>query len=171
MINYHGFLEKKLKVSDFIVTKSDLKGNIIYANQIFINISGFKENELLNQPHNIVRHEDMPSVIFKFLWEELKKDNEVFAFVKNKSKDNSFYWVFAHVTPSKDENDKITGYYSVRRKPSYKAIEFIEKFYDTLKEEEYIHGKKASEKLFYLTVKDKETYNKIINNLQKDTNV
>jgi PAS domain S-box-containing protein len=79
--------ELVMREQDFIVSKTDLKGRIIYGNEIFIEFSGYQEHELLGSQHNIVRHPDMPRVVFKLLWDYLTEDKEIFAFVKNMSKD------------------------------------------------------------------------------------
>ena len=118
--------------NEFIVSKTNMSGKITYGNSKFIAISGYKESELLDQPHNILRHPDMPSTIFKYLWNQIKKREEVFAYVINKTKQNDFYWVMAHVTPSFDENSSIIGYHSVRRKPKAKALATIAPLYQSI---------------------------------------
>lgn len=128
--------EKLLGEHDFIVSKTDLKGFITYGNRIFIEISGYEEGELLGAPHNILRHPDMPRVIFKLLWETIQAKREIFAYVKNLAKDGSFYWVFANITPSLDAQGNLIGYYSVRRKPRPEAIQMVTGLYRNLLEAE-----------------------------------
>ena len=94
--------EKVMREGDLIVSKTDIKGRITYGNRTFNEFSGFTENELLGTQHNIIRHPDMPRAVFKLLWDRLQAGQEVFAFVKNISKDGSFYSVLANVTPSYD---------------------------------------------------------------------
>lgn len=148
---------------EFIVSKTDLKGRITYGNALFIQISGYDETELINQPHNILRHSDMPAVVFKLLWKEIQAGNEIFAYVKNKNKDGDFYWVFAHVTPSFDTNRAISNYHSVRRKPSLKALEIIKPLYSKLLQKEKSEGVKASEEMLLQVLKDKGlTYDEFI---------
>lgn len=118
--------------NEFIVSKTDLSGHITYGNDLFIRISGFSEKELLHSPHNILRHPDMPKLIFKFLWERVRDGKEIFAYVKNQTKDNNYYWVFAHVTPSYDNSGKIIGFHSVRRKPTSEALSVIVPLYTSL---------------------------------------
>jgi PAS domain S-box-containing protein len=130
---------------EFIVSKTDLNGNITYGNPLFIKMSGYTEEELIDHPHNLLRHPDMPAIVFKLLWERIQAGKEIFAYVKNKAKNGDFYWVFAHVTPSFDANRKITNYHSVRRKPSRKAIEVIAPLYEQLLQKERSGGMKASE--------------------------
>lgn len=140
---------------EFIVSKTDLKGKITYCNDLFLKMSGFKELELIDQPHNILRHPDMPAVVFKLLWERIKEGKEIFAYVKNRTKNDDYYWVFAHVTPSFDPNRKIANYHSVRRKPSQKALEVIKPIYATLLQKEKTGGMAASEAALTQLLKDK----------------
>src|SRR4051794_38246850 len=84
----------------FIVSKTDLKGRITYANKAFCDIAGYAEGEVIGQPHSIIRHPDMPRAIFKVLWDAIAEGREVFAYVKNMCRGGDHYWVFAHVTPS-----------------------------------------------------------------------
>lgn len=118
--------------SDVIVSKTNLKGHITYANHVFRKISSFEESELLGQPHSMIRHPDMPRCIFKLLWDKLGADEEVFAYVKNICKNGDYYWVFAHVTPSFDLGGEKVGYHSNRRKPDSASVELIEILYSYL---------------------------------------
>ena len=132
--------EKLMRENDFIVSKTDLKGRITYGNRIFIEFSGYSEQELLGAPHNIIRHPDMPRGVFKFLWDTLGTGDECFAYVKNMAKDGSFYWVFANVTPSYDEGGQVVGYYSVRRAPKRAAIDVMADVYAAMLKEEQKAG-------------------------------
>jgi PAS domain S-box-containing protein len=112
-----------MRDDDFIVSKTDTVGKITYCNPVFIEFSGYRESELLGQQHNIVRHPDMPRAVFNLLWKTIRSGEEFFGYVKNLSKDGSFYWVYATVTPSykvgtSPNNREIVGYFSVRRKPN-----------------------------------------------------
>ena len=129
---------------DFIVSKTDLTGRIIYGNKIFIEISGYEERELLGSQQNIIRHPDMPRIIFKLLWSYLEEGKEIFAFVKNMCRDGGFYWVFAHVAPIVDKNTQKVGYTSVRRMPNPKAIPVITELYAVLLEAEKKAGAKEA---------------------------
>lgn len=117
----------------FIVTKTDTAGRITYANPIFIEFSGFSEAELLGKQHNIVRHPDMPRTVFQMLWSTVKSGDEFCGYVKNLSRDGSFYWVFATVTPSyATENagaSEIIGYFSVRRRPDKTKLSIVQPLY------------------------------------------
>jgi len=145
-MNKHTPTNNELYFNDdeIIVSKTDTKGRITYCNEVFIHISGYTENELLNQPHNILRHPDMPKAVFKLLWDYIQSGEEINAYVKNMTKDGDFYWVFANVTPSFDVNDNIIGYFSVRRKPTKSAIEKISKLYATLLQIEKTQGMNGS---------------------------
>jgi PAS domain S-box-containing protein len=124
--------ERLMRDDDFIVSKADLKGRITYSNQVFAEFSGFLESEFIGKQHNLVRHPDMPRCVFKLLWQHIESGQEIFAYVKNLCKDGSFYWVLANVTPSRDAQGKVVGYYSVRRKPNPKAIAVIAPLYKQL---------------------------------------
>ncbi|MFL1707005.1 PAS domain-containing protein [Campylobacter sp. MOP7] len=160
--------ERQVSSDAFLVSKTDTKGKITYCNMPFAEIVGAKSSELIGKPHNIVRHPDMPRVIFKFLWEYIKNKKEIFAYVKNRSFDGSFYWVFANVTASIDERGNIIGFYSVRRKPNPKALEIIIPLYKDLLNAEKSGGMDASLKLFERILKEKNTtYDEFMNNLQR----
>ncbi len=124
-------IEKKLDNGTNLVSTTDLKGAITYANDDFVNISGFSRDELQGNNHNIVRHPDMPPAAFADLWDTLKKEHSWMGIVKNRCKDGSFYWVDAFVTPIK-RNGRIAEYQSVRRKPSSQAVERAQKLYSQL---------------------------------------
>jgi methyl-accepting chemotaxis protein len=113
--------EQQLSDSVMIVSKTDLKGNIVFVNADFIAISGFTEDELLGQPHNLVRHPDMPIEIFADLWETVKGGVSWNGVIKNRCKNGDYYWVDANVTPIR-EAGHVTGFISVRRKPGQKQI-------------------------------------------------
>jgi len=130
---------------EFIVSKTDTKGNITYGNGVFIRMSGYTEEELINAPHKILRHPKMPAFIFKFLWQRVRAGKEIFAYVVNRNKNDDYYWVFAHVTASRDESGRIIGYHSARRKPKAKALEIIKPLYETLLRAEKSGGVSASE--------------------------
>lgn len=121
--------EQSLKEGDFIVSKTDTKGRILYANRTFIALSRYSEAELLGAQHNIIRHPDMPRAAFKLLWDYIGTGQEFIGYVKNMAKDGSFYWVKATVTPDFDDTRTITGYTSVRRKPKNETIGIVSGLY------------------------------------------
>ena len=147
-------LEKRLEVDDFIVSKTDANGKIIYGNRTFINMSGYEERELLGAPHSILRHPDMPKIVFKLLWERIKNKQEIFAYVKNLCKDGSYYWVFANSTVTVDTNGRIRDFHSVRRKPSTKAMNIIPTLYASLLQAERNGGLEASKRLLDTTLNE-----------------
>ncbi len=114
---------------EFIVSKTDLRGYITYANRTFMEMAVLTEAQLLHTNHNIIRHPDMPKGVFKFVWMTIKKEQEFFGFVKNLRADGRYYWVFANITPEYDVKGKLFGYLSVRRKPPTSAIKVIEPIY------------------------------------------
>jgi PAS domain S-box-containing protein len=134
--------ERVMREDDFLVSRTDMKGRLVYGNQIFIEFSGYQEHELLGQQHNIVRHPDMPRGVFKFLWDTIQKKQECFAYVKNMSRDGGYYWVFANVTPSIDANGQLEGYFSVRRKPKPQAVQVVTDLYRQMLDEERRAGPK-----------------------------
>ena len=117
-----------------------------------INFVGVLSFITTNKPHffqllhnsvpDIIRHPDMPRGVFKFLWDTLATEKEVFAFVKNMAKDGSFYWVFANVTPSYDNQRQVDGYFSVRRQPNRTAVETVSGLYAQMLAEEKKAGPK-----------------------------
>lgn len=125
---------------EIIVSKTDTRGIITYANPVFVRVSGFTEAELLGAPHNLIRHPDMPRCVFKLLWDTISKGNEIFAYVVNLCKNGDHYWVLAHVTPSYSPDGTIVGYHSSRRVPSPAAIEQIKPVYKLLRETEESHA-------------------------------
>ena len=133
-------VEKVMREEDFIVSKTDVKGRIVYGNRTFIEFSGYSEKELLGSQHNIVRHPDMPRAVFKLLWDTILEKRECNAYVKNMAKDGSFYWVFANVTPSLDANGNLAGFLSVRRKPKASALKPVSDLYRVMLEAEQRAG-------------------------------
>lgn len=136
--------ETVLKEDEMIISKTDLKGKITYANRTFMAISQLSELELLGIQHNIIRHPDMPRGAFKMLWDSLQNNEEYFAYVKNICKDGGFYWVLANITPDYDEHGNVLGYYSVRRRPSPEAITAVTPIYAKMLEIESKHSPKEA---------------------------
>jgi PAS domain S-box-containing protein len=125
-------VERTFQWDDVIVSKTDLAGKITYANDVFIGISGYTEDELLGAPHSILRHPAMPRCVFKFLWDRIGQGHEVFAYVINRARNGDHYWVFAHVTPCYDRGGNIVGYHSNRRVPKAEAVATVKPLYETL---------------------------------------
>ena len=120
--------EYVVEESDSIVSKTDLKGVLTYANNDFIQISGYSLSELIGKSHNILRHPDVPAEFFKDLWISLKEERPWTGIVKNRCKNGDYYWVLANITPFY-ENDKLVGYMSVRTKATREQIKSTDAVY------------------------------------------
>lgn len=156
----------ELSENTLITSKTDLAGKIVYCNKDFVRYSGFKEEEVFGKPHSVVRHSDMPRLVFRTLWEYVKSGKEVFAFVKNATNDGRHYWVFANITPSFDLQKNIVGYYSVRRKPNPRAIEKISSVYDLMRSAEKKSMKESEDILKSILEESKMSYNQLIVEMQ-----
>lgn len=132
-------VERFFDTDEIIVSKTDRKGIITYANDVFIRVAGYTEEELLGKPHNIIRHPDMPRCVFKFLWDTISTGKEVFAYVINMAKNGDHYWVLAHVTPTFDSAGSITNYHSSRRVPGRSQVQTASEIYKALLAEESKH--------------------------------
>ncbi len=118
-----------------IVSRTDTKGVITHANQAFVDMSGYTEDELVGQPHYILRHPDMPREAFADLWNVVENRQQWHGYVKNLRKDGCHYWVYATVIPNVRDGE-IVGYTSVRRKPSRRKVEESEALYASMRGEE-----------------------------------
>jgi aerotaxis receptor len=119
-----------------VISKTDLKGIITFVNKAFCKLSGYEKEELLNQPHNIMRHPDMPQSVFKNLWETVEKNQKWRGFIKNLRKDGKYFWAETFIEPIFDENGKKTGYISVRKPVSQNDKEKYSKLYAEFKMKE-----------------------------------
>ncbi len=126
---------KEILLNDdtLIVSRTDAKGRLTFVNKAFIEISGFTKEELIGQPHNIVRHPDMPVEAFEDLWTDLKAGIPWGGYVKNRCKNGDYYWVYANAAPS-IEDGKFTGYISIRTKPERKVVSEIDGIYKKFRE-------------------------------------
>jgi len=132
---------------DIVVSKANEAGDVTYANPIFFKLAGYTQGELLDQPHAMIRHPDMPKIIFKYLWDTIKSGDDVHAFVKNLAKDGSFYWVYAHVRVAKNPDGSFRNYVSTRKSMSSAARAVIEPLYINLLAVENSDGVDASLKV------------------------
>ncbi|MFC4698692.1 methyl-accepting chemotaxis protein [Glaciecola siphonariae] len=123
--------EVTFEESEQLVSTTDARGVITYANDIFCKVAGYTEDELVGHSHNIVRHPDMPAAAFKDMWDHLKAGQSWHGIVKNRCKDGSYYWVDAFVTPIY-ENDALVGYQSVRVKPKPEQVTRAEELYTSI---------------------------------------
>lgn len=119
----------------YILSETDEKGIIIYVNDLFCEIAGYTKDELLGQPHNIVRHHDMPRIAFKGLWDDLEEKGFWTGFVKNRRKDNGYYWVYATALKQVHPDGRVT-YLSIRVKPQRSDVDACTTLYAQLKAQE-----------------------------------
>lgn len=161
--------EVKWDKTKTIVSKTDTYGTILYANDVFASTCEYNAIDLIGEPHNIIRHPDMPKVAFKALWDALKKGENYHAIVKNLTKTGRYYWVITDFTIDKDEDGKITGYTGRRKAVPNNVIEKIAPLYKTLLDIEKIKGEKASELYFnaYLNEEVGKSYDKFVVDLFK----
>jgi len=164
--------EKEVKSIDLIVSKADEAGNITYVNPIFLKISGYTQGELYDKPHSILRHPDMPKAIFHYLWDALKRGEDVVAYVKNLCKDGSYYWVLATVKMAKNPDGSFRNYMSTRRCVTPEAKESISMLYAKLLESEKESGDEASYAMFDAFreengLSDAVSFNSYMQNLNK----
>jgi len=147
-------VESPFRPDEMFFSVTDLKGIILSGNDVFYRTSKFSKEELIGAPHNIIRHPDMPRIIFKLLWDYIKSGKPIVAYVKNMAKDGSYYWVLATVMPLKDENGRPKKYISIRIKPSTEYFELIKGLYRELLEAERTGGMDASYRLLIEKLKD-----------------
>ncbi len=152
--------ERVMDVNEIIVSKTNLKGHLTYANDVFCKFAGYSVSEIMGKPHSIIRNPNMPRCVFKLLWDRIQDGKEIFAYVVNRSRNGDHYWVLAHVTPSYDPSGQINGYHSNRRKPDSKAVATISEIYDLLLKEEAKHsnrkdGMNAGTELLHKFLEDK----------------
>ena len=129
-------VETRVPEDEVIISRTDLKGNITYANETFCEISGYEMSELIGKSHNIVRHPDMPRTVFAELWKTLEKKEQWTGFVKNLRKDKGYYWVEAIVS-GVYKNGELIEYKSLRTPISYANKLKYQRLYDSIREE---HG-------------------------------
>lgn len=141
-------INREIKVSskDFLVSKTDEKGNILYVNDTFCNITAYEEIEVIGKAHNILRHPDMPAVIFFLMWKNIKSGKNIRALVKNLARSGEYYWVSTDFEIHYENGSKT--YIAFRRAVSKKTIQTIEPLYEHLLKIEKTHGLQAS--LIYL---------------------
>lgn len=157
--------ELEITQKDMIVSSTDRKGTIIYANDVFCDIAGYTRDEVIGQPHNMIRHPDMPRAVFKLLWDRVLSGKIIYAFVKNKAKNGDYYWVKAYVKPIMKNGEvvKITSY----RKPLNEyAKNFIKQLYSKLVDYERSHSVDESVKFLQSYLDERGlTYDQFIDRL------
>jgi len=149
-------VEIELDPKRYIVSETDAKGKITYCNDYFMEVSGYTEEELIGKPHNIVRHPDMPKVVFKLLWETISAGKNINALVKNLAKDGRYYWIFTEFEIRKDtDSGGIIGYHAARKSISKHVIEIIADLYAELLQIEKDESIEAAQKYLVNFLKDK----------------
>jgi len=141
-------INKEIKMSsrEFIVSKTDAKGNIIYVNDTFCDVTGYEETDVIGKAHNILRHPDMPAVIFFLMWRKIQSGQNITALIKNLARSGEYYWVSTDFEIQNENN--ATNYIAFRRAVPKKTVKIIEPLYERLLKIEKVHGLKAS--LVYL---------------------
>ena len=160
--------EIKCAYQEIIVSRTDIEGNIIYYNSTFSKVNGFKGASVINQPYNIIRHPDMPKTIFDIIWKVISNGYPIQAIVKNKTKDNYYYWSMVEWRVQKDNQNNIISYLAKERQAPQKIIDIMEPLYKMLYDIEKNHGMKSA--LIYLRsyLDEKEmTYSQYLEHLTK----
>jgi PAS domain S-box-containing protein len=158
MINKKSILDEEIELDPkrYIVSQTNEKGKITFCNDYFIEICGYSKKELIGQPHNIIRHPDMPKIVFKLLWKTISQGNNINAVVKNLAKDGRYYWIFTEFESVKNLDTKeIIGYTASRRSLSKHVIDIISKLYSSLLRIEKKQGIDESEKYLIKFLKSK----------------
>jgi PAS domain S-box-containing protein len=157
--------------TQMITSATDIKRKIIYVNDVFCKIAGYKRAELIGKPHNIIRHPNMPKVVFKLLWDTILSGKSIYAFVINKANNGDFYWVKAHVKPIL-KNGEIVKIISYRKPVNDFAKEVVSQIYATLVEYEKTHTLDQSMDFLLGFLKERNiSYETFINRLSEDKNV
>ena len=166
--------EIKLDNNKVLLSITDTKGIIGYCNDDFVEVSGYEEYELAGAAHNIIRHPDMPRVVFKLMWNRIENKENIIAIVKNMAKTGRYYWVMTDFVIKEDENGNITGYKAYRKPAPRKAIEAVIPLYKKLREIEDAKGMEAAENFLIGffdgndTTYDDFIENLILDNIQPD---
>ena len=165
--------EIMLDPKQIIISKTDAKGIITYANDYFSEVCGYTNHELMNHPHNIVRHPDMPKIAFKLMWDNISEGKNFKAVVKNLAKDGRYYWVITDFEPYYDHTTgKIIEYTAYRMPAPRKAIETMEPIYAKLLEIEKEKGMEASlEYLKGFLAANNTTYDEFVQKLYESDKI
>ncbi|ATA73686.1 MULTISPECIES: PAS domain-containing protein [Capnocytophaga] len=159
--------------SKVLISETDSFGTITNVNTVFSEVSGYSMAELIGQPHNLIRHPDMPKLIFKMLWENLKKGNNFVGVVKNLAKSGEYYWVVTDFEMRRDAMGNITHYIGRRKAVPQKAIDnYLAPFYETLLKLEKIGGTELSSRYFknYLAMQGKDYIDFVISVMSEGEN-
>ena len=163
--------EIELDPKRYIVSETDEKGKITFCNDYFMEVSGYTKEELIGKPHSIVRHPDMPKVVFKLLWETISQGKNINAVVKNLAKDGRYYWIFTEFESRRDtDTGKIIGYHAARKSISKHVLEIVAELYAKLLEMEKIESVEASEEFLHRYLKsegDDITFANLMENIHR----
>ncbi|MFI2753305.1 PAS domain-containing protein [Cellulomonas sp. P22] len=132
-------MERPYGREEIIVSKTDTKGVIRYANDVFLRVAGYDESDIVGKPHNVIRHPDMPRAVFQVMWDTIGAGDELFAYVLNLAADGGHYWVLAHVTPTFGPTGAIVGYHSNRRWVEPEIREEVAAVYARIRKVETAH--------------------------------
>ncbi len=159
--------EIKLNSKRYIVSKTDNKGIIEYGNDYFVEISGYKESEMIGQPHNIIRHPDMPKIIFKLMWDRISSGENIFAIVKNMAKDGRYYWVITEFEAKADSlTNKISKFTAFRQAAPANVVATITPLYAKLVDIEAQSGVEGSTKYLIGYLEDQgKSYDDFVDDL------
>ena len=145
--------------SKVLISETDVAGTITKVNDVFCNVSHYSESELIGQPHNLIRHPDMPRLVFKLLWDNLKRGNNFVGVIKNLAKTGEYYWVVTDFEMRRDGMGNITHYIGRRKAVPQGAIDnYLAPFYESLLKMEKIGGVELSSRFFknYLSKQGKD---------------
>ena len=132
-VNY----EIKCATQQVIVSRTNTEGDIVYCNPTFLEVNGFKSSEIINQPHSIVRHPDMPKTIFRVIWSIIGQGMPIQAVIKNQTNNGDYYWTLMTIKPQKDRDDKIISYVAYGKQAPDAVVKKIEPLYKIISEIEH----------------------------------
>ncbi|MGF7176975.1 PAS domain-containing protein [Azospirillum doebereinerae] len=136
--------ERTFPPDEIIVSKTDPKGRLTYVNDVFLEVAGYTEAELIGKSHSVIRHPAMPRTVFRRLWDTIRGGREIFAYVNNRAKCGDHYWVLAHITPNLAADGGVAGYHSSRRSPRRAVLDVVGPLYDRLRAAELQAGDGAA---------------------------
>ena len=158
--------EVKFSKKKFIVSKTDPKGNIIFANKNLCEISGYTEDELIGVSHSIFRHPDMPRAIFFLIWNSLLRGEAVSGVVKNLAKSGEYYWVIADFDIKRDETGSIKSFIAFRRAAPRQVIDEVKELYASMLKIEKRHGMEGALSYFEAYLEERGmSYEEFLNDL------
>ena len=163
---------KVVKPNDLIISRTDVEGIITYCNETFVQLSGWSQEELMGSNHNLIRHPDMPQIIFKMAWDTISANKEFYGYLKNLCKDGRYYWAFAYISTDINRDGIHVGYTSSRRHVPQIAIDNVAPLYKILIAAEKEGGMTLSKTVLkkYLEKKEFSNYDQYIVDIQLQAN-